>query len=70
MATQTKRPPPFLDPNRMYSLRGFQEASGISPTRIREGRLQGVNPNWIKVGRRKFLRGVDAIDLVERLSQL
>ncbi len=65
-----KRSPSFIDPDRLYSLRGFQEASGISSTRIREGRLQGVNPNWIEVGRRKFLRGVDAIDLVERLSAL
>ena len=70
MYTAPKRPPTFLDPNRMYSLRGFHEASGLSATRIREGRLQGVNPNWIKVGRRKFLRGVDAIDLVEQLAEL
>ena len=71
MTTTTKRAPPtFIDPDRLYSLRGFQEASGISSTRLREGRLQGVQPNWIMVGRRKYLRGVDAIDLIERLSEL
>ena len=70
MATSTKRPPTFLDPTRLYSLRGFQEASGISATRMREGRLQGVNPNWLTVGRRKFLRGGDAISLVEELAEL
>ena len=70
MATTAKRPPSFLDPGRLYSLRGFQEATGVSSTRMREGRLAGVHPNWIMVGRRKFLRGVDAIDYVERLSEL
>ena len=70
MQTISKRPPSFIDPDRLYSLKGFQEASGISATRIREGRLQGVEPRWIEVGRRKFLRGVDAIDLVEQLSAL
>ena len=68
MSASTKRSPSFLAPDRLYSLRGFQEASGISATRMREGRLAGVHPNWILVGRRKFLRGVDAIDFVERLS--
>ena len=70
MATSAKRPPSFIDPDRLYSLRGFQEASGISATRLREGRLQGVEPNWVKVGRRKFLRGVDAIRLIEELAAL
>ena len=70
MPTLEKPPPSFLDPDRLYSLRGFKEASGISATRLREGRLQGVEPRWIKVGRRNFLRSIDAIDLVERLSEL
>ena len=70
MARQTKRPPSFIDPDRVYAKSGFHEASGLSATRLREGRLQGVESHWIKVGRRKFIRGVDAIDLIERLAQL
>ncbi|GEM_PF-6211575 len=70
MAATTKRPPTFIDPDRLYSLRGFQEASGISATRMREARLQGVVPNFLSVGRRKFLMGRHAIDYLELLAKL
>ena len=70
MPQTIKRPPTFLDPERLYSLRGFQEASGITSTRMREARLQKVEPEYIIVGRRKFLRGVDAIEYVEQLAEL
>ena len=70
MATTAKRPPSFLDPGRLYSLRGFQEATGVSSTRMREGRLAGIHPDWIMVGRRKFLRGESAIRYVLELAEL
>lgn len=60
----------FLAPERLYSLRGFQECSGISMTRMREARHQGVDLPKVKVGRRVFIKGVDAIEYIERLSQL
>ncbi|HMP07446.1 MAG TPA: hypothetical protein PJ982_13940 [Lacipirellulaceae bacterium] len=66
----SKRPPTFIDPERLYSLRGFQEASGIAATRIREARLQGVNLPSLKVGKRLFVRGSDGIAYIERLAEL
>ena len=60
----------FIDPNRLYSLRGFQESSGISATRMREARHSGVDLHRIKVGRRVFVRGSDGIEYIERLARL
>ncbi len=70
MTRNQKRQPTFIARDRLYTLRDFQESSGISPTRIREGKLQGVEPRWIQVGKRKFIHGDDAIDLIERLAEL
>ena len=70
MATTSRRPTSYIDPDRLYSLRGFQEASGISATRMREARLQGVTPTTLRVGKRVFVRGVDGIDYIERLAGL
>ncbi len=60
----------FLAPERLYSLRGFQEAAGISMTRMREGRQVGVDLPRMKVGRRVFIKGADAIAYLERLATL
>lgn len=70
MAATTKRPTSYIDPDRLYTYRGFQECSGINPTRIREARLQGVKPTLLTVGKRIFIRGTDAIAFVEALAQL
>ena len=70
MATTAKRPTSYLDPDRLYTYRGFQECSGINPTRIREARLQGVTPTLLKVGKRIFIRGKDAIEYIEALANL
>lgn len=68
MAT-TKRPREIA-PERLYPLRAFQEAAGIAPTRMREARLQGLHLPTVDVGKRKFVRGIDGIAYIERLSQL
>ena len=60
----------FLAPERLYSLRGFQEAAGISMTRMREARRVGVDLPRMKVGRRVFVKGADAIAYLERLATL
>ena len=60
----------FLDPNRLYTLAGFRIASGIAQTRMREARLQGIVPRQLKVGKRIFIRGADAIEFIERLAEL
>jgi hypothetical protein len=70
MAIVTKRPANYIDPGRLYALRGFQAASGIAATRMREARLQGITPTTLRVGKRIFIRGHDAIEYIERLSKL
>jgi hypothetical protein len=61
--------PSFVDLGRLYTLRGFQVASGISSTRMRSARLQGIVCPMLEVGRRKFIRGRDAISYIERLAK-
>jgi len=64
-----REPPSFIAPERLYTLAGFKAASGISATRMREARLQGITPAVLRVGKRQFLRGVDAIAYIERLAE-
>jgi hypothetical protein len=61
--------PSFIDPNRLYTRRGFIVASGLSETRIREAKRRGIELPWLLCGKRKFVRGVDAIAFIERLAQ-
>jgi hypothetical protein len=61
--------PSFIDPGRLYTLRGFQVASGISMTRMYSARRQGIVCPMLEVGRRKFIRGRDAIAYIERLAK-
>ena len=71
MATYTTREPSFLDATRLYSLKGFYNASGVSPTRIREARrLHDLHLPTLEVGKRKFIRGSDAIWFIEQLAEL
>jgi hypothetical protein len=70
MATATTKAPSFLAPERLYSLKGFQSAAGISATRMREGRQAGITLPTLEVGRRKFVRGTDAIAYLEKLAEL
>ncbi len=62
------REPSFIDPARLYSIRGFHAASGISETRVREAKRMGIPLPAVEVGKRKFIRGVDAIAFIERLA--
>lgn len=59
-----------IAPERFYPLSVYQEGSGISPTRMREGRLQGVYLETIDVGKRKFVRGSDGIEYILQLAAL
>lgn len=63
-----KSVPTFIAPERLYTLRGFYEASGISQTRMREARLRGIELPMLSVGKRKFVRGYDAIAYIEILA--
>lgn len=68
MAKGKSHDPSFIDPGRLYTLRGFQVASGISSTRMRSARAQGIACPMLEVGKRKFIRGSDAIDYIIRLA--
>lgn len=65
---QKMKEPSYIAPERLYSLRGYWSASGISPTRIREARRCGIDLPCLEVGKRKFVRGVDGIAFIERLA--
>lgn len=69
MATITTKQPSYIAPERLYSIRGFQAAAGVSSTRMRYARHAGIALATIDVGRRKFIRGSDAIDYIERLAR-
>jgi hypothetical protein len=60
--------PSFIDPTFLYTWKGFQIASGISSTRIHQARRAGIVLPTLEVGRRKFVRGRDAIEYIERLA--
>jgi hypothetical protein len=70
MATVSTREPTFLAPERLYSIKGFQSAAGVSSTRMRYARQAGIILPTLEVGRRKFVRGHDAIAYLERLAAL
>ena len=70
MASTPRQDPSYLLPDALYKLRGFWIASGISPTRIREARRRGIELPVLNVGRRKFVRGIDAVQFVEKLAAL
>jgi hypothetical protein len=70
MSSTALREPTFIAPERLYSLRGFIAASGISETRIRKARRQGIELPSITAGRRKFIRGSSAIAYIERLAEV
>lgn len=57
-------------PGAMYPYAAFIKSSGISKTRIREARLQGVDLPKVTVGRRIFVRGADAVEYIEQLAEL
>lgn len=60
----------FIAPERLYTLQGFVDASGIARARIYHARRVGVNLPTVDVGRRKFVRGGDAIAFIEALAGL
>lgn len=57
-----------IAPERLYPLAGFERVSGIGRTKRREASLAGVRLRTIAVGRRKFVRGADAIAFIEAIA--
>lgn len=59
-----------IHPESIYPYNAFIRCSGISQSRIREARLQGLLLKTVDVGRRKFVRGFDGIEFIQSLSEL
>jgi hypothetical protein len=70
MATTTRPPSSYIAPERLYSLVGFMQCSGVAKSRIREARLRGLVLTVIKTGKRHFVRGADGIEFIEKLAEL
>lgn len=70
MASLAAGSPSYIDPDRLYAIRGFWAASGISPTRIREAKRCGIELPTLEVGKRKFVRGHLGIEFIVRLAEL
>ena len=65
MAAELTKGLSFIAPERLYTLKGFRAASGVSATRMREACRAGIALPTLEVGRRKFIRGVDAIAYID-----
>jgi len=59
-----------IHPGSLYPYAAFIRCSGITKSRIREARLQGVDIPTIEVGRRLFIRGSDGIAYIQQLATL
>ncbi|TWT31166.1 hypothetical protein KOR34_45420 [Posidoniimonas corsicana] len=67
MATQTAERS-FIDPARLYTIKGFEVASGVNATRRWHAKQQGIELKTLRVGKRAFVRGADGIEYIERLA--
>ena len=65
-----KRTPSMIEPKALYSIQGFRACAGFTPTRMWELAKIGLRPETINVGRRKFIRGADAIAYIEAAARL
>lgn len=59
-----------LVPEGVYSLPAFRSITGISESTMRLARRRGVDLPTTTVARRKFARGSDAIDYLDRVAKL
>lgn len=59
-----------LVPDGRYSLPAFRSITGLSESTMRLARRRGVDLETYTVARRKFARGSDAIDYLDRVAKL
>lgn len=55
-------------PGVMYTKAGLIRASGLSSTRLAALAAAGITPDWIRVGRRLYVEGDEAIRLIKRAA--
>ena len=53
-----------------YPLQTFIAHSGISYSRISEAKKLGLEPRWLRIGKRLFITGEDAIAYIKQLAEL
>lgn len=59
----------YLEPSRLYTLEGFMEAAGISRTdRYQAKREHKIELSTLEIGVRKWVRGKDGIEFMEKLA--
>lgn len=68
-AERTKPKAVAINPAEMYSLPGFYLASGLGRRSIRKAEQRGVELKTLRVGRRKYVRGSDAIRFIEEAAE-
>jgi hypothetical protein len=64
----TTRTPSYVDPDRLYTRRGFLTAVALSEQRLREIRTWGIECRRFWLGRRCYYRGSDIIAYLELAS--
>ena len=62
--------PVGLVPEGVYSLPAFRSITGISESTMRLARRRGVDLSTYTVARRKFAKGADAIEYLDRIAKL
>ena len=62
------RPAGAVDPTLFYTFPEFMRVAGIGYTTIRKAKAKGVDLPLQKVGRRKYLRGSDGVEFLEKLA--
>ena len=65
----TATAPSKIEPGATYSLAGFIAASGISYSRIRRAARAGVDIPTFAIGRRKFIKGSNAVEYLDQLAE-
>jgi hypothetical protein len=60
----------FIDPRVTYTKTGFIRSAGLPNSTIRDATREGVPLPIFKIGRRVYVRGVDAIAYLDRLGEL
>lgn len=58
-----------IDPQSLYTRPGFIKASGFAAARIAQLAAEGVRPSWLKVGRRHYIEGSEAIEFIKAAAK-
>lgn len=57
-----------IEPGVTYTLASFIATSGLSYSRIRRAAREGVHIPTFAIGRRKFIKGINALAFIDQLA--